>query len=166
MNVKVYYSAYRNADGAALFYADEERRGEFVRRGRIESYYTRADGGAAITMECFGVSPNGLKVELWSACEDTAEEAIGNRAAASSNARTYDAAMEAAARSTDDGRILIRAIATMPERLANAGRVAADPYEFFEIAGADLGIYRVDVDGEVYWAAEDEPGGAANPAAQ
>lgn len=34
MNVKVYYSAYRNADGAALFYMDEERRGEFVRRGR------------------------------------------------------------------------------------------------------------------------------------
>ena len=65
--------------------------------------------------------------------------------------------MEDAARSTDDGRILVRAIATMPERLANAGRVAADPYEFFEIAGAELGIYRVDLDGEVYWAAEDEP---------
>lgn len=71
MNVKVYYSAYRNADGAALFYTDEERRGEFVRRGRIESYYTRADGAAAITMECFGVSPNGLKVELWSSCENS-----------------------------------------------------------------------------------------------
>lgn len=158
MNVKVYYSAYRNEDGAALFYTDDERRGEFVRRGRVESYYTRADGTAAITMECFGVSPNGLKVELWSACEDTEEDAAGNRAAASSNARVYGAAMEAAARSTDDGRILVRAIATMPERLANAGRVAADPYEFFEIAGAELGIYRVDLDGEVYWAAaEDEP---------
>ncbi len=30
MNVKVYYSAYRNADGAALFYMDEERRGEYA----------------------------------------------------------------------------------------------------------------------------------------
>lgn len=159
MNVKVYYSAYRNEDGAALFYADEERRGEFVRRGRVESYYTRADGAAAITMECFGVSPNGLKVELWSACEDTAEDASKNRAEANSNARVYgfDAATEAAARSVDNGRVLVRAIATMPERLANAGRVAADPYEFFEIAGAELGIYRVDLDGEVYWAAEDEP---------
>ena len=157
MYVKVYYSAYRAADGAALFRVDDERRGEFVRRGRVESYYTRADGSAAITMECFGVSPNGLKVELWSACEDTEEDAAKNRAAASSNARVYGAAMEDAARSTDDGRILVRAIATMPERLANAGRVAADPYEFFEIAGAELGIYRVDLDGEVYWAAEDEP---------
>lgn len=157
MNVKVYYSAYRAADGAPLFRVDEERRGEFVRRGRVESYYTRADGASAITMECFGVSPNGLKVELWSACEDTEEDATKNRAAASSNARVYGAAMEAAARSTDDGRILVRAIATMPERLANAGCVAADPYEFFEIAGAELGIYRVDLDGEVYWAAEDEP---------
>lgn len=44
----------------------------------------------------------------------------------------------------------------MPERLANAGRVAADPYEFFEIAGAALGIYRVDVDGEVYWTPTEE----------
>lgn len=157
MNVKVYYSAYRAADGAALFRVDDERRGEFVRRGRVESYYTRADGSAAITMECFGVSPNGLKVELWSACEDTEEDAAKNRAAASSNTRVYGAAMEDAARLTDDGRILVRAIATMPERLANAGRVAADPYEFFEIAGAELGIYRVDLDGEVYWAAEDEP---------
>ena len=44
----------------------------------------------------------------------------------------------------------------MPERLADAGRVAADPYEFFEIAGAELGIYRVDVDGEVYWSQAEE----------
>ena len=151
MNVKVYYSAYRNADGAALFYTDEERRGEFVRRGRIESYYTRADGSAAITMECFGVSPSGLKVELWSSCEDRA--AVDARDA---DGDEFGAAREAAARSTDDGRGLVRTIAAMPERLANAGRVAADPYEFFEIAGATLGIYRVDVDGEVYWTPSEE----------
>ena len=54
------------------------------------------------------------------------------------------------------GRGLVRTIAAMPERLANAGRVAADPYEFFEIAGAALGIYRVDVDGEVYWTPSEE----------
>lgn len=158
MNVKIYYSAYRNADGAALFYTDEERRGEFVRRGRIESYYTRADGSAAITMECFGVSPNGLKVELWSSCENSPDDAAENRKAAvdarDADGDEFGAAREAAARSTDDGRGLVRTIAAMPERLANAGRVAADPYEFFEIAGATLGIYRVDVDGEVYWTPE------------
>ena len=69
MNVKVYYSAYRSADGAALYYGGGPDVGQFIRRGRIESYYTRADGSAAITMECFGVSPNGLKVELWSSCD-------------------------------------------------------------------------------------------------
>lgn len=164
MNVKVYYSAARAKDGGALVHVYPEGCC-FDRRGRIESYYTRADGAAAITMECFGVSPNGLKVELWSACEDTEEDAVDNRAAASSNAE-YGAAMEAAARSVDDGRILVRAIATMPKELADAGYAAADPYEFFEIAGAALGIYRVDVDGEVYWTPADEPGGAANPATQ
>ena len=160
MNVKVYYSAYRNADGAALFYTDEERRGEFVRRGRIESYYTRADGSAAITMECFGVSPNGLKVELWSSCEDKPEDAVKNRAAAvdayDGEGDEFGAAREAAARSTDDNRGLVRTIASMPAELADAGRAAADPYEFFEIAGAALGIYRVDVDGEVYWTLGEE----------
>ncbi|MFR7671295.1 MAG: hypothetical protein ACLU0O_12070 [Collinsella sp.] len=82
MNVKVYYSAYRSADGAALYYGGGPDVGQFIRRGRIESYYTRADGSAAITMECFGVSPNGLKVELWSSCEDKPEDAVKNRAAA------------------------------------------------------------------------------------
>ena len=107
MNVKVYYSAYRNADGAALFYMDEERRGEFVPRGRIESYYTRADGSAAITMECFGVSPSGLKVELWSSCEDSPEDAAENRKAVvdarDADGDEFGAAREAAARSTDVG---------------------------------------------------------------
>lgn len=144
MNVKVYYSAYRAADGTALYYGDGPDRGQFVRRGRIESYYTRADGSAAITMECFGVSPNGLKVELWSSCEDDPDDATRNRAAAVSaydaDGDEFGAAREAAARSTDDGR----------------GRGAADPYEFFEIAGAALGIYRVDVDGEVYWTLAEE----------
>lgn len=155
MNVKVYYSAYRSADGAALYYGGGPDVGQFIRRGRIESYYTRADGSAAITMECFGVSPNGLKVELWSSCEDKPEDAVKNRAAAvdayDGEGDEFGAAREAAARSTDDNRGLVRTIASMPAELADAGRAAADPYEFFEIAGAALGIYRVDVDGEVYW---------------
>ena len=111
-------------------------------------------------MECFGVSPSGLKVELWSSCEDKPEDAVKNRAAA---VNAYDgemdefgAAREAAARSTDDNRGLVRTIASMPAELADAGRAAADPYEFFEIAGAALGIYRVDVDGEVYWTLGEE----------
>lgn len=160
MNVKVYYSAYRAADGTALCYGDGPDRGQFVRRGRIESYYTRADGSAAITMECFGVSPNGLKVELWSSCEDDPNDATRNRTAAVSaydaDGDEFGAAREAAARSTDDGRGLVRTIAAMPKALADAGRAAADPYEFFEIAGAALGIYRVDVDGEVYWTLGEE----------
>jgi hypothetical protein len=155
VNVKVYYSAYRSADGAALYYGGGPDVGQFIRRGRIESYYTRADGSAAITMECFGVSPNGLKVELWSSCEDKPEDAVKNRAAAvdayDGEGDEFGAAREAAARSTDDNRGLVRTIASMPAELADAGRAAADPYEFFEIAGAALGIYRVDVDGEVYW---------------
>lgn len=160
MNVKVYYSAYRSADGAALHYGGGPDVGQFVRRGRIESYYTRADGSAAITMECFGVSPSGLKVELWSSCEDRPEDAAENRKAAvnayDADGDEFGAAREAAARSTDDGRGLVRTIAAMPKRLADAGRAAADPYEFFEIAGAELGIYRVDVDGEVYWTPSEE----------
>lgn len=160
MNVKVYYSAYRSADGAALYYGGGPDVGQFIRRGRIESYYTRADGSAAITMECFGVSPNGLKVELWSSCEDKPEDAVKNRAAAvdayDGEGDEFGAAREAAARSTDDNRGLVRTIASMPAELADAGRAAADPYEFFEIAGAALGIYRVDVDGEVYWTLREE----------
>lgn len=160
MNVKVYYSAYRSADGAALYYGGGPDVGQFIRRGRIESYYTRADGSAAITMECFGVSPSGLKVELWSSCEDRPEDAAENRKAAvdayDADGDEFGAAREAAARSTDDGRGLVRTIAAMPKRLADAGRAAADPYEFFEIAGAELGIYRVDVDGEVYWSQAEE----------
>lgn len=160
MNVKVYYSAYRSADGAALYYGGGPDVGQFIRRGRIESYYTRADGSAAITMECFGVSPNGLKVELWSSCEDKPEDAVKNRAAAvdayDGEGDEFGAAREAAARSTDDNRGLVRTIASMPAELADAGRAAADPYEFFEIAGAALGIYRVDVDGEVYWTRSEE----------
>lgn len=160
MNVKVYYSAYRSADGAALYYGGGPDVGQFIRRGRIESYYTRADGSAAITMECFGVSPNGLKVELWSSCEDKPEDAVKNRAAAvdayDGEGDEFGAAREAAARSTDDNRGLVRTIASMPAELADAGRAAADPYEFFEIAGAALGIYRVDVDGEVYWSQAEE----------
>lgn len=160
MNVKVYYSAYRSADGAALYYGGGPDVGQFIRRGRIESYYTRADGSAAITMECFGVSPNGLKVELWSSCEDKPEDAVKNRAAAvdayDGEGDEFGAAREAAARSTDDNRGLVRTIASMPAELADAGRAAADPYEFFEIAGASLGIYRVDVDGEVYWTLGEE----------
>lgn len=160
MNVKVYYSAYRSADGAALYYGGGPDVGQFIRRGRIESYYTRADGSAAITMECFGVSPNGLKVELWSSCEDKPEDAVKNRAAAvdayDGEGDEFGAAREAAARSTDDNRGLVRTIASMPAELADAGRAAADPYEFFEIAGAALGIYRVDVDGEVYWTLAEE----------
>lgn len=160
MNVKVYYSAYRSADGAALYYGGGPDVGQFIRRGRIESYYTRADGSAAITMECFGVSPNGLKVELWSSCEDKPEDAVKNRAAAvnayDGEGDEFGAAREAAARSTDDNRGLVRTIASMPAELADAGRAAADPYEFFEIAGAALGIYRVDVDGEVYWTLGEE----------
>lgn len=160
MNVKVYYSAYRSADGAALYYGGGPDVGQFIRRGRIESYYTRADGSAAITMECFGVSPNGLKVELWSSCEDKPEDAVKNRAAAvdayDGEGDEFGAAREAAARSTDDNRGLVRTIASMPAELADAGRAAADPYEFFEIAGAALGIYRVDVDGEVYWSQGEE----------
>lgn len=160
MNVKVYYSAYRSADGAALYYGRGPDVGQFIRRGRIESYYTRADGSAAITMECFGVSPNGLKVELWSSCEDKPEDAVKNRAAAvdayDGEGDEFGAAREAAARSTDDNRGLVRTIASMPAELADAGRAAADPYEFFEIAGASLGIYRVDVDGEVYWTLGEE----------
>lgn len=160
MNVKVYYSAYRSADGAALYYGGGPDVGQFIRRGRIESYYTRADGSAAITMECFGVSPNGLKVELWSSCEDKPEDAVKNRAAAvdayDGEGDEFAAAREAAARSTDDNRGLVRTIASMPAELADAGRAAADPYEFFEIAGAALGIYRVDVDGEVYWTLGEE----------
>jgi hypothetical protein len=160
VNVKVYYSAYRSADGAALYYGGGPDVGQFIRRGRIESYYTRADGSAAITMECFGVSPNGLKVELWSSCEDKPEDAVKNRAAAvdayDGEGDEFGAAREAAARSTDDNRGLVRTIASMPAELADAGRAAADPYEFFEIAGAALGIYRVDVDGEVYWTLAEE----------
>lgn len=160
MNVKVYYSAYRSADGAALYYGAGPDVGQFIRRGRIESYYTRADGSAAITMECFGVSPSGLKVELWSSCEDKPEDAVKNRAAAvdayDGEGDEFGAAREAAARSTDDNRGLVRTIASMPAELADAGRAAADPYEFFEIAGAALGIYRVDVDGEVYWTLGEE----------
>lgn len=160
MNVKVYYSAYRSADGAALYYGGGPDVGQFIRRGRIESYYTRADGSAAITMECFGVSPNGLKVELWSSCEDKPEDAVKNRTAAvdayDGEGDEFGAAREAAARSTDDNRGLVRTIASMPAELADAGRAAADPYEFFEIAGAALGIYRVDVDGEVYWTLGEE----------
>lgn len=160
MNVKVYYSAYRSADGAALYYGGGPDVGQFIRRGRIESYYTRADGSAAITMECFGVSPNGLKVELWSSCEDKPEDAVKNRAAAvdayDGEGDEFGAAREAAARSTDDNRGLVRTIASMPAELADAGRAAADPYEFFEIAGAALGIYRVDIDGEVYWTLGEE----------
>lgn len=160
MNVKVYYSACRSADGAALYYGGGPDVGQFIRRGRIESYYTRADGSAAITMECFGVSPNGLKVELWSSCEDKPEDAVKNRAAAvdayDGEGDEFGAAREAAARSTDDNRGLVRTIASMPAELADAGRAAADPYEFFEIAGAALGIYRVDVDGEVYWTLGEE----------
>lgn len=160
MNVKVYYTAYRSADGAALYYGGGPDVGQFIRRGRIESYYTRADGSAAITMECFGVSPNGLKVELWSSCEDKPEDAVKNRAAAvdayDGEGDEFGAAREAAARSTDDNRGLVRTIASMPAELADAGRAAADPYEFFEIAGAALGIYRVDVDGEVYWTLGEE----------
>lgn len=160
MNVKVYYSAYRSADGAALYYGGGPDVGQFIRRGRIESYYTRADGSAAITMECFGVSPNGLEVELWSSCEDKPEDAVKNRAAAvdayDGEGDEFGAAREAAARSTDDNRGLVRTIASMPAELADAGRAAADPYEFFEIAGAALGIYRVDVDGEVYWTLGEE----------
>lgn len=160
MNVKVYYSAYRSADGAALYYGGGPDVGQFIRRGRIESYYTRADGSAAITMECFGLSPNGLKVELWSSCEDKPEDAVKNRAAAvdayDGEGDEFGAAREAAARSTHDNRGLVRTIASMPAELADAGRAAADPYEFFEIAGAALGIYRVDVDGEVYWTLGEE----------
>ena len=160
MNVKVYYSAYRSADGAALYYGGGPDVGQFIRRGRIESYYTRADGSAAITRECFGVSPNGLKVELWSSCEDKPEDAVKNRAAAvdayDGEGDEFGAAREAAARSTDDNRGLVRTIASMPAELADAGRAAADPYECFEIAGAALGIYRVDVDGEVYWTLGEE----------
>lgn len=160
MNVKVYYSAYRSADGAALYYGGGPDVGQFIRRGRIESYYTSADGSAAITMECFGVSPNGLKVELWSSCEDKPEDAVKNRGAAvdayDGEGDEFGAAREAAARSTDDNRGLVRTIASMPAELADAGRAAADPYEFFEIAGAALGIYRVDVDGEVYWTLGEE----------
>ena len=160
MNVKVYYSACRSADGAALYYGGGPDVGQFIRRGRIESYYTRADGSAAITMECFGVSPNGLKVELWSSCEDKPEDAVKNRAAAvdayDGEGDEFGAAREAAARTTDDNCGLVRTIASMPAELADAGRAAADPYEFFEIAGAALGIYRVDVDGEVYWTLGEE----------
>ncbi len=44
----------------------------------------------------------------------------------------------------------------MPEELAAQGYRAADPFDFFNIAASTLGIYRVDVDGEVYWPAGEE----------
>lgn len=127
-----------------------------VRRGRIESYCTRADGSAAITMEYLGVSPDGLKVELWSALEDDPGDALDSRAAACGDERGYAAASEAAARTTSDSRQFVRALAAMPEELAAQGYRAADPFDFFNIAASTLGIYRVDVDGEVYWPAGEE----------
>lgn len=39
---------------------------------------------------------------------------------------------------------------------AEQGYRAADPFDFFNIAASTLGIYRVDVDGEVYWPAGEE----------
>lgn len=39
---------------------------------------------------------------------------------------------------------------------AAQGYRAADPFDFFNIAASTLGIYRVDVDGEVYWPAGEE----------
>ena len=82
MNVKLYYAPERDTAGRPVTYSDGGRFAGFVRRGRIESYYTRADGSAAITMEYLGVSPDGLKVELWSALEDDPGDALDSRAAA------------------------------------------------------------------------------------
>ena len=82
MNVKLYYGPERDTAGRPVTYSDGGRFAGFVRRGRIESYYTRADGSAAITMEYFGVSPDGLKVELWSALEDDPDDSLDSRAAA------------------------------------------------------------------------------------
>ena len=151
MNVKLYYAPARDAAGRPITYTDSGRFAGFERRGRIESYYTRADGSAAITMEYFGVSPDGLKVELWSALEDNPDDALDSRAAARGDDRGYVAAAEAAARTTADSRRFVRALAAMPDELAAQGYRAADPFDFFNIAAAALGIYRVDVDGEVYW---------------
>ena len=107
-------------------------------------------------MEYLGVSPDGLKVELWSALEDDPGDALDSRAAACGDERGYAAASEAAARTTSDSRQFVRALAAMPEELAAQGYRAADPFDFFNIAASTLGIYRVDVDGEVYWPAGDE----------
>lgn len=156
MNVKLYYAPERDTAGRPVTYSDGGRFAGFVRRGRIESYYTRADGSAAITMEYLGVSPDGLKVELWSALEDDPGDALGSRAAACGDERGYAAASEAAARTTSDSRQFVRALAAMPEELAAQGYRAADPFDFFNIAASTLGIYRVDVDGEVYWPAGEE----------
>ena len=79
MNVKLYYAPERDTAGRPVTYSDGGRFAGFVRRGRIESYYTRADGSAAITMEYLGVSPDGLKVELWSALEDDPGDALDSR---------------------------------------------------------------------------------------
>ena len=156
MNVKLYYAPERDTAGRPVTYSDGGRFAGFVRRGRIESYYTRADGSAAITMEYLGVSPDGLKVELWSALEDDPGDALDSRAAACGDERGYAAASEAAARTTSDSRQFVRALAAMPEELAAQGYRAADPFDFFNIAASTLGIYRVDVDGEVYWPAGEE----------
>lgn len=89
MNVKLYYAPERDTAGRPVTYSDGGRFAGFVRRGRIESYYTRADGSAAITMEYLGVSPDGLKVELWSALEDDPGDALDSRAAACGDERGY-----------------------------------------------------------------------------
>ena len=121
MNVKLYYAPERDTAGRPVTYSDGGRFAGFVRRGRIESYYTRADGSAAITMEYLGVSPDGLKVELWSALEDDPGDALDSRAAACGDERGYAAASEAAARTTSDSRQFVRALAAMPEELAAQG---------------------------------------------
>ena len=113
MNVKLYYAPERDTAGRPVTYSDGGRFAGFVRRGRIESYYTRADGSAAITMEYLGVSPDGLKVELWSALEDDPGDALDSRAAACGDERGYAAASEAAARTTSDSRQFVRALAVV-----------------------------------------------------
>lgn len=71
-------------------------------------------------------------------------------------ALSWIAQSQAFAASSSDSRQFVRALAAMPEELAAQGYRAADPFDFFNIAASTLGIYRVDVDGEVYWPAGEE----------
>lgn len=126
MEVKIYYGTARDENDRPIVLTENGVK-RFKRQGHIVNFSTTINPEYIVDAVDFGTSENGYELQLRSPYRD------------------------------ENGTVLFRqTIAEMPADLRLHGRMAADPYEFFEIAGPALGVYRVDVDGEVYWVPADE----------